>query len=108
VYAWGVVPADVPPRAGYAGLGLAVSPTPAPGASRIDWASPVAGAYALDVLDVSGRRVARLGAGWAAAGERGLTWDGRDERGSAASPGLYFVRLVAGGRTRVARLVRAS
>jgi hypothetical protein len=108
VYASGVLLADVPTGAADAGLRIAVSPNPARGATRIDWASPVAGAYALDVLDVAGRRIARLGAGWAAAGTRRLTWDGRDERGGAAPPGLYFVRLAMAGRTRVARLVRAS
>ena len=32
------------------------------------------------------------------------TWDGRDASGRPAAAGLYLVRLVAGGRVRVAKI----
>lgn len=99
---------DVPASGRDAGLTLALSPNPARGATRIAWSSPVAGVYALEVIDVAGRRVATLGLGWADSGAHAAEWDGRDADGRATRPGLYFVRLAAGGGTRVTRLVRTS
>ncbi|MBI5837488.1 MAG: hypothetical protein HZB25_09610 [Candidatus Eisenbacteria bacterium] len=32
------------------------------------------------------------------AGEHSVTWDGRDESGRSTSSGLYFYRLIAGGK----------
>jgi hypothetical protein len=47
----------------------------------------------VDVIDTNGRRIRTLVAGEVRpAGALHLTWDGRDERGVAAQPGLYFVR----------------
>ena len=40
-----------------------------------------------------------------AAGEHVAAWDGRDERGRAVPCGLYFVRLVAAGRSFTQRPV---
>ncbi len=108
VYNAGTYLTDVPPSGRDDGLTLALAPNPARGATRIAWSSPVAGAYALDVIDVAGRRVASLGLGWADAGAHAAEWDGRGADGRATRPGLYFVRLAAGGGTRVTRLVRTN
>jgi len=40
-------------------------------------------------------------------GARALEWDGRDEHGQAAPPGLYFLRAVQGGAVATRKLVRA-
>jgi hypothetical protein len=106
VYTSGVLLVDVPEVTGAPPLGLGVAPNPAREASRITWSAPHAGPYALDVLDVSGRRVTTLQAGWAPAGARSASWSGRDERGAPVAPGLYFARLHAAGRTSLARMVR--
>jgi hypothetical protein len=58
------------------------------------------------LYDVSGRLVRRLHAGPLDGGVHAFAWDGRDEGGRAAPPGLYFARAQAGGRVAVARLVR--
>jgi hypothetical protein len=36
------------------------------------------------------------------------TWDGRDDAGGLAPPGLYFARLVSGGASATAHLVRLA
>jgi hypothetical protein len=48
-----------------------------------------------EVLDLSGRLVTRIGC---AATEGEVLWDGRDERGKEVRPGVYFARLLLGGR----------
>jgi hypothetical protein len=48
-------------------------------------------AQTLDLYDVSGRRVASLAPTPLASGWQ-WRWDGREERGSAATPGVYFAR----------------
>lgn len=61
----------------------------------------------LSVYDVRGRRVRTLAADRRRAGPWSVVWDGRDDRGQQSPSGIYFVRLVAGGRSvsnAVARL----
>ncbi|MDX1622531.1 MAG: S8 family serine peptidase [Gemmatimonadota bacterium] len=68
-------------------------PGPAEDAVQID----------LAVYDVLGRRVRELRAGGTVSGEQAVSWDGRDERGVPVPPGVYVIRLVAGGETRSVR-----
>jgi hypothetical protein len=56
------------------------------------------------VLDAQGREVAELTRGRQPAGDHLLRWDGRDARGAAASPGIYFVRVESGERTAARRI----
>jgi hypothetical protein len=42
---------------------------------------------------------------WRAAGEHLVTWDGCDDAGRRARPGMYFVRLAGGGGEPVGRSV---
>jgi len=65
-----------------------------------------AGPARVDVLDLAGRRVATPWSGALGPGEHRVSWDGRDAVGAPAAPGLYVVRLVAGGRVRAAKLLR--
>jgi hypothetical protein len=55
------------------------------------------------VLDPQGRVVRHLGG---IGTMRHLSWDGRDDRGSAVRPGLYFVRCDDAAGSRHAKLVR--
>jgi hypothetical protein len=107
VYNSGSYLTGVPAGRAAGSLHLSLSPNPANGPARIEWTDAVAGAHALEVLDVSGRRVASLQAGWMAAGSHAVTWDGRDAAGHPTRPGLYFVRLSSAGGSVVSRLVRA-
>jgi hypothetical protein len=58
------------------------------------------------VYDVLGRRVRTLADRLFEAGPHALLWDGRDESGRAASPGVYFCRVEAGRDHAIRRVVR--
>jgi hypothetical protein len=95
------VPGGTPRRASLDAL----APNPSFGPTTISWSLPAAGTVAFDVLDVGGRRVARLEAQEAAAGPGRLAWDARGEHGRVA-PGVYFVRMhFAGRRVGLEKLV---
>jgi hypothetical protein len=59
----------------------------------------------LAVYDPAGRRVRVLASGERDAGEHTVRWDGRDESGGPAGPGLYFVHFVTPGFAATRRLV---
>ncbi len=99
---WTLDAAPAPPPA----LRLAISPNPAAGPSRLAWTLPAAGRARLEVLDLSGRRVATLHDGELPAGAHARAWDGRDDAGRRAPPGVYLARLVTPGAVATARLVR--
>jgi hypothetical protein len=75
-------------------------PNPSHGMTRIPFALPAEANVRLDVLDLQGRRVARLVDGVMSAGRHEATWNGTD-RGVQARPGLYFVRLEVRGRNLI-------
>ncbi|HEY2955081.1 MAG TPA: putative Ig domain-containing protein, partial [Candidatus Eisenbacteria bacterium] len=52
----------------------------------------------LAVYSLDGRRVRTLIDETREAGEYRQSWDGRDQHGATAAPGIYFVRLAAGPR----------
>jgi len=83
-------------------------PNPLAGSGTLSFALPQAGPVTIDAFDASGRRVARVLEGEAAAGPSTVTWDGRDDAGRALPRGLYFLRLqsVAGEKTVKAVLAR--
>jgi len=89
--------------------GIAPNPVAAAagsGSARIQYELPRATHVRLDVYDVRGARLRRLVDEVRPAGASSATWDGRDDRGRAARAGLYFVHLVADGRTDEAHVVR--
>jgi hypothetical protein len=59
----------------------------------------------LVVYDVAGRVVRTLADGVQAAGDRRVTWDGMDERGSRVGRGIYLYRLEAGGTTLTRKMI---
>jgi hypothetical protein len=80
-------------------------PDPARVASRVRFALPSPGPVRLTVFDAAGRQVRSLANGVFAAGMHDAVWDLLDDGGRPVSPGLYFVRLGAAGRTLIQRLV---
>jgi len=96
---------------------LAVAAAPLPnGALGRAWPQPARHALSitarldgreanLDVHDLSGRRIRALVRGESGSGSRQIDWDLRDDSGSAVPSGVYFLRLVAGGRTEGERRV---
>jgi flagellar hook assembly protein FlgD len=59
----------------------------------------------LEVYDVLGRRVRTLVDRIEVPGAHQVMWDGTDARGSRLASGVYSVRLEAGGRAAVAKIV---
>jgi hypothetical protein len=81
-----------------------VTPNPAPGEIRMQYALPVESAIRLSIVDLQGREVAVLAQGLQSAGWHSATWDDGGERDRPAA-GVYFVRFQAAGRTLVQRFV---
>lgn len=88
------------------GLALdAPSPNPTRAAASLRFTMATPGRARLDVVDPGGRVVARLADGWRPAGEHLVEWDGRDVRGEAVCPGVFFVRVASGDRVATRKLV---
>ncbi len=102
----GVYVLDVPAAAPPARVRLAAWPNPASAGTRLAWTMPAAGHARLEVLDVTGRRVATLLDGRIGAGAHLRAWSGRDDEGRVLPPGVYLARLILPGGVSTARLVR--
>lgn len=99
------VPPATPPIAGLEFRG--VMPNPARGASTVRLALGRDAKIRVQVLDVTGREIARLADGVRPAGEHSFTWSGVTDRGSKVGAGLYFVRVSGDGfPTHTARMIR--
>jgi hypothetical protein len=96
--------ADAPPSAAPLDFELApLAPNPARDPVRAAFALPRESHVRLSVIDLQGREVAVLADGTYPAGRHEATWDTHAGRVPA---GVYFVRMVVGGRTWMRRLVR--
>lgn len=100
----------VEPHAVAARIGLSTpAPNPSRGVARFALSLSQPGGVEVAVFDAMGRRVRALHSGALAAGRHDLSWDGRDEQGKTARPGVYYVRALQGGSAlAVRRLVRMS
>lgn len=86
---------------------LPASPNPFRLSTSIRFELPQAASVRLEIFDVRGARVALLKKGnILPAGGHATTWDGRDHAGGLAPPGIYLVRLEAGGKAWLSRVVR--
>lgn len=97
-----VDPTVAPPRA----LQLATPwPNPTTGRCAISYALPEAAGVALDLYDLGGRHVRSLVRSSQPAGQYRVAYDGLDDQGRRLASGMYFVRVSAGTRQQVKRLV---
>ena len=83
-----------------------IRPNPAHGVATMRFMLPRGGTVRLELLDASGRHVRTLQQGTLAAGSHERAWDGLDDAGHRAAPGLYWARLTTPGAARVQRFVR--
>ena len=58
---------------------------------------PLPARVSVGIYTVQGALVRTLFNGPAASGSHRVFWDGRDQRGRAVAPGLYYARMSAGG-----------
>lgn len=72
---------------------LPAAPDPSRGMVRLRFELAVAAPARLEILDAAGRRVRTLLDAALPAGQHDRAWDARNDRGEAAPPGIYFVRL---------------
>lgn len=100
---------EAPAPARGAELRLALAPNPSRGPVALSATLPRAQHARLEVLDLSGRRVATLFDGDAPAGELRARWTGRTETEPDAhesAPGIYWARLVTPDGTLTKTIVR--
>jgi len=87
---------------------MAVIPNPMHGESAVSFTLAARGNVDLSIFSVDGRRVKTLAHGVHEIGRYQIKWNGADESGSIAGPGVYYVRFEALGirRTRLVTLMR--
>jgi hypothetical protein len=90
--ALGARPVGLPPRSETVVL-FSPRPNPSRDGASIVFALSEPSHVGLDILDVAGRRVARLVDGEHTSGLHSVTWDGTTENGARATGGIYLVRL---------------
>ena len=81
-----------------------ISPNPGSGARTIAFTLPREAQVTVDVVDLAGRRVARVTDETRAAGAHSVTWDGRDSGGKRVAAGTYWVRVQGGGEIATRKL----
>lgn len=101
------VDAAVTPGALRIGL-IAISPNPAPSATRISFGTSRAGRVELRIHDLAGRVVKNLVGANRERGEHEVFWDGRDERGRSSATGIYFVRLTSIDGSWTKKIIRVK
>jgi hypothetical protein len=67
-------------------------------AIKVEYDVPARGRVSIAILDQAGRRIATLVDGPAESGSRTTRWDCRSSGGQSVSSGIYFCRLLAGGK----------
>ena len=73
-------------------------PNPSSGRTTFTYALPRDGQVRLLLFGANGRVVRTLESGARSGGIHAVRWDGRDDSGRRAAPGVYFARLETGGR----------
>jgi len=91
------------PIAGAMAIG-AIAPNPFKDETRMSFTLARPLSVRVDVVDTSGRIVKKLESLPLAVGDQSVSWDGRDVAGNRAAPGVYLVRVSAGGEMHASRV----
>ncbi len=86
-------------------FGLANFPNPFNPTTTISFIAPQAGTAKLSVFNIKGQRVNMLYNGLLSKGHHSIVWNGLDERGTAVSSGVYFVRVEMNGTSQTHKMV---
>ena len=95
-----------PAERSYATRLLPMTPDPIARGGVVRFETAVAGAVALSIFDVSGRKVRELVRGTLDRGAHEVAWHGDDDDGRALAPGVYLLRLAATGRSDTGKIVK--
>ena len=101
---WYVADAAGVPAVAAVARPLALSPNPAFDGVDVSFTTRAGERGRVEVVDLAGRRVRNLGEGPGDGSALSLRWDGRDGDGAPARPGIYWVRVEAGGAIAARRL----
>jgi len=74
-------------------------PNPFNPSTTIKYYLPGKARVAVEIYDISGRRLAQLVRKEEEGGSHAVEWNGLDDRGSSVASGIYFYRLTAGKET---------
>jgi hypothetical protein len=97
---------EIPDEAGDAEFGLAlVSPNPAVGSVRVQFALATADDARLSVFDIRGRLVWSKDLPRPGTGMHNVVWDCSSQAGRSVAPGVYLLRLDSSRRSASAKLV---
>jgi hypothetical protein len=106
IWAAPVAAVGPPPRSGGAAIGVGAGrPNPFHAATRVALTLPAPTVVAADVFDLAGRRVWTM-APVTLSGTAEIRWDGTGGNGDRVRPGVYLLRVRAGGSAFTRRLVR--
>jgi hypothetical protein len=100
-------PVDAPSLAEGLADGIAISsprPNPTSDLTEMRLSLPASAVVDAAVFDVRGARVRTIASGLFLAGNHMIGWDGRDEIGSRAAPGIYFARIATGNQQVVRKI----
>ncbi len=84
---------------------LSNAPNPFQSSTQLRFVLPAAAPYEITVFDVAGQRITGF-RGIGQAGPNAVRWNGRGDDGTVAAAGVYYYRLVAGGRTMMQKAIR--
>jgi len=94
----------VPTASGDQTLKMRVEPNPFAGAVSIEWSLRQAGPNEVCVYSVDGRRIRQVLNSTLGPGIHRATWDGTDDAGHRAGPGVYVATILSGNRRSVCRI----
>ncbi len=86
-------------------VGPRILQNPASGSLHVAFMQARTGPVFLDVIDLAGRRIARLQSGVLQSGLHQFLWNGRDEKGSSVAKGVYFLRSQFAGHVSSSKFV---
>ena len=85
-------------------FGLANFPNPFNPTTTISFITPQAGTTKLSVFNIKGQRVKMLYNGFLSQGHHSVVWNGLDEKGTAVSSSVYFVRIEMNGKSQTHKM----
>ena len=80
-------------------------PNPFSASTTISFRLPIRGSADLGIYDLNGKLVRLVFSGSLDEGDHAFTWDGTDNTGNKATPGIYLFRLTTDKEVSVKRMI---